>query len=83
MLDFEAGHGTFITGIIQQICPDAEVHTAGVLSSFGDGDVANVIAAFELAIRGRAGPFDIVMMSFGTYMSDDDGSLFGDGPCAA
>ena len=41
-LDFEAGHGTFITGIIQQICPDAEVHIAGVLSSFGDGDVANV-----------------------------------------
>ena len=38
-LDFEAGHGTFIAGIIRQICPDAEVHIAGVLSSFGDGDV--------------------------------------------
>ena len=47
-LDFEAGHGTFITGIIQQLCPDAEVHIAGVLSSFGDGDVANVVGAFEL-----------------------------------
>jgi subtilisin family serine protease len=77
-LDFEAGHGTFITGIIQQICPDAEVHIAGVLSSFGDGDVANVIAAFELANR-DAGPFDIVNMSFGAYMSDDDGSLLAAG----
>jgi subtilisin family serine protease len=73
-LDFEAGHGTFITGIIQQICPDAEVHIAGVLSSFGDGDVANVVAAFELANR-LAGPFDIVNMSFGAYMSDNDGTL--------
>jgi subtilisin family serine protease len=75
-LDFEAGHGTFITGIIQQICPDAEVHIAGVLSSFGDGDVANVIAAFELAVT-KAGPFDLVIMSLGGFMSDDDGDLFG------
>jgi hypothetical protein len=75
-LDFEAGHGTFITGIIQQLCPDAEVHIAGVLSSFGDGDVANVIGAFELADT-TAGPFDIVVMSLGGYMSDDDGELFG------
>ncbi len=75
-LDFEAGHGTFITGIIQQICPDAEVDIAGVLSSFGDGDVANVIAAFELAIT-KDGPFDLVIMSLGGFMSDDDGDLFG------
>ena len=75
-LDFEAGHGTFITGIIQQICPDAEVHIAGVLSSFGDGDVANVIGAFELAVA-KAGRFDVVIMSLGGYMSDDDGELFG------
>jgi subtilisin family serine protease len=75
-LDFEAGHGTFITGIIQQICPDAEVHIAGVLSSFGDGDVANVIGAFELAVS-KAGRFDVVIMSLGGYMSDDDGALFG------
>ena len=51
-LDFEAGHGTFISGIIQQICPDAEVHVAGVLSSFGDGDVATVIAG----VRAGAAP---------------------------
>ena len=74
-LDFEAGHGTFITGIIQQLCPDADVHIAGVLSSFGDGDVANVIGAFELAVA-TAGPFDLVVMSLGGYMSDDDGELF-------
>ncbi|MET0324412.1 MAG: S8/S53 family peptidase, partial [Ilumatobacteraceae bacterium] len=74
-LDFEAGHGTFITGIIQQICPDAEVHVAGVLSSFGDGDVDTVIASFERALT-HAGPFDLVVLSLGGYMSDDDGGLF-------
>ena len=63
---------------------------AGVLSSFGDGDVANVIAAFELAVT-QAGPFDVVVLSLGGYMSDDDGGLFaagirrlvGDGLCVA
>jgi subtilisin family serine protease len=75
-LDLEAGHGTFITGIVQQLCPDAEVHVGGVLSSFGDGDVATVIAAFENALT-HAGPFDIVILSLGGYMTDDDGALFG------
>ena len=35
LLDFEAGHGTFITGVVRQICPDAMIYPAGVLSSFG------------------------------------------------
>ena len=46
-LDFEGGHGTFIAGVIAQLCPDAEIHTAGVLSSFGDGDVSEVIAGLQ------------------------------------
>jgi hypothetical protein len=75
-LDFEGGHGTFIAGIVRQVCPDADVYTAGVLSSFGDGDVAGVTAAFE-RVRKVAGPFDIVVMSFGGFMSEDDGALFG------
>jgi len=75
-LDFEAGHGTFITGIIQQICPDAEVHIGGVLSSFGDGDVATVIATFEHALERVDKPFDLVVMSLGCYLNSDEGALF-------
>lgn len=75
-LDFEAGHGTFIAGIIQQHCPDAEVRVCGVLSSFGDGDVSSMVRRFEDAL-GHEDPFDIVVMSLGGYMTDDDGEVFG------
>lgn len=78
-LDFEAGHGTFIAGVIHQICPDAEIHVAGVLSSFGEGDVGNVLAAFESALARPeigAADVDLVVLSFGCYMADDDASLF-------
>ena len=51
-LDYQGGHGTFITGIVRQICPDARVHHAGVLSSFGDGDDVSVIDAIRRASLG-------------------------------
>ena len=76
ILDFEAGHGTFIAGIIRQICPDAIVHSAGVLSSFGDGDVYGVIRAFERVLA-EIGDVDIVVMSFGTNLVGDRPGLFG------
>ena len=80
-LDFEGGHGTFISGIVRQLCPDADIVTAGVLSSFGDGDVATVTAAYE-RVRTVAGPFDIVVMSFGGFMTDDDGRAVRSGPAS-
>jgi hypothetical protein len=79
-LDFEAGHGTFIAGVIAQICPDAEIDTAGVLSSFGDGDVSGVVNTLRNALHtattaGR--PIDIVVMSLGAHLADDEPGLFG------
>jgi subtilisin family serine protease len=77
-LDFEAGHGTFISGIVRQICPDAVVHIGGVLSSFGDGDVLSIAQRLEANIRSIAPDVvDVVIMSFGGYMTDDDGTIFG------
>ena len=73
-LDHQAGHGTFISGIVRQICPDARIHTRGVLSSFGDGDDVSVIAAIERAAataRRTSGPIDVVVMSFGAFSADD------------
>jgi hypothetical protein len=69
-LDEQAGHGTFITGIIRQQCPDAVVHHRGVLTSYGDGDDASVIAAIERAMRAVEG-YDVVVMAFGTYGAGD------------
>lgn len=74
-LDFEAGHGTFINGIVRQHCPDAEVHSVGVLSSFGEGQVTGVLDALDRALR-VCGPFDVVVMSFGAVLPDDESSMF-------
>lgn len=75
-LDSQAGHGTFISGIIRQICPDAEIYTCGVLTSFGEGSVSGVLHALRrvLALSGRV---DIVVMSFGAYFPNDHVGLFG------
>lgn len=76
LLDFEAGHGTFISGIVRQICPDAEITTAGVLSSFGDGDVASVLRALVRNVD-TVGPPDVVIMSFGGFFAGDEPGRFG------
>lgn len=70
-LDYQAGHGTFISGIIRQLCPAALVHHRGVLTSYGDGDDASVIASIERAVRQLADDIDIAVMSFGTYGEND------------
>jgi len=75
-LDVQAGHGTFVTGIVRQICPDVEIHTAGGLTSFGEGSVSGVLHAVR-RIRRLSGPFDVVVMSFGAFFVDDDPGLFG------
>lgn len=75
-LDFEAGHGTFIAGIVRQICPDADIYNAGVLSSFGDGDVFGVLDTLSRVLP-QIGPVDVVVMSFGMFFPDDDPGFWG------
>lgn len=72
-LDVQAGHGTFISGVIRQVCPDARIHHRGVLTSYGDGDDASVIRAIERATRrvAPANEIDIVVMAFGTHCAND------------
>jgi hypothetical protein len=66
-LDVQAGHGTFISGVIRQQCPDARIHHRGALTSYGDGDDASIVAAIERAIGDGRPRYDIVVMAFGTY----------------
>jgi subtilisin family serine protease len=75
-LDFQAGHGTFIAGIIRQHCPDAEVYTCGVLTSFGEGSVSGVLHALRRVLA-LIGPIDVAVMSFGGYFENDDATGLG------
>jgi hypothetical protein len=80
VLDFEAGHGTFISGLVRQVCPDAIVYTTGVLSSFGDGSIWSVLKGLRrildiMAVDGAAP--DVVVMSFGGYLPLDEAGFLG------
>ncbi len=75
-LDPASGHGTFIAGIIEQIAPNQQVHVCRVLSTFGEGDVADIATRLDQL---RTQPKDgqkvddktIINLSFGGYADVD------------
>lgn len=72
LLDPAAGHGTFIAGIVEQIAPRQQTIVCRVLSTFGDGDVADIAERLD---RLRTSPkpgqeiddTTIINLSFGGY----------------
>ena len=71
-LDSASGHGTFIAGLVEQLAPNQDVYVFGVLSSYGDGDVAVIAKRLELLITdGLIDDKTIVNLSFGSYADDD------------
>ncbi|HWK25265.1 MAG TPA: S8 family serine peptidase [Solirubrobacter sp.] len=69
--DAEAGHGTFIAGLILQVAPAATVHVVKVLDSHGLGDDLTVARAIE-----QLPPdVDIINLSLGGYTDDDAAPL--------
>jgi subtilisin family serine protease len=68
-LDAQAGHGTFVTGIILQHAPAATIHASRVLGSDGVGDELDLVRALHaLAHRGD---LDLVNLSAGCHTYDD------------
>ncbi|KAB2346497.1 S8 family peptidase [Actinomadura rudentiformis] len=68
-LDAQAGHGTFIAGVLLQHAPAARILARRVLGGDGVGDEVDVIRALSwLASRGRA---DVVNLSLGCHTFDD------------
>jgi Subtilase family len=76
VLDSDSGHGTFIAGLIRQICPDANVLAIRIM--YSDGYVAEsdlLDALNQLACRQRhamrnqdaASLIDVVSLSLGYY----------------
>jgi subtilisin family serine protease len=70
-LDTEAGHGTFITGLVLQVAPSARVHVAKVLDSEGIGDDVSVASGLERLPE----PVQILNLSLGGYTGDDQPPL--------
>jgi hypothetical protein len=65
--DQEAGHGTFIAGLILQVAPEASIYAAKVLDSHGLGDDFTVAQTME-----QLPPdIDIVNLSLGGYTDHD------------
>jgi subtilisin family serine protease len=66
-LDFDAGHGTFVAGIVQHIAPDAEITVYRAID--GDGIASEVEVACQLirAARERA---QIINLSLGCQTQD-------------
>jgi Subtilase family len=67
-LDFDAGHGTFIGGIIKQIAPGAEIKVYRALDSDGMGTEVGVAAAMIQAVNEDA---EILNLSLGCQTPDD------------
>ena len=69
-LDFGAGHGTFVTGVIQQVAGDiAEIEVYQALDSDGVGSDVDVACALLEAVESGA---RIVNLSVGTESGDGE-----------
>jgi hypothetical protein len=68
-LDAQAGHGTFIAGVLLRYAPSARLRAHRVIGSDGVGDELDVIGALgRLAASGGA---DVVNLSLGCHTFDD------------
>jgi hypothetical protein len=69
--DDEAGHGTFISGLLLQVAPSAQVYMVKVLDSMGVGDDLTLATAISQLPK----DVNIVNLSLGGYTDDDAGPL--------
>jgi serine protease len=76
VLDSHSGHGTFIAGLVHQLCPDANLLAVRVMASDGivyEDDLIWALAVLhERLVRTRAGQIDdghldVVVLSLGYY----------------
>jgi hypothetical protein len=69
-LDSEAGHGTFVAGVVLQHAPTAHLCIDRVLSSDGVSDELTLVRALHRLheqFDGRGQPLDVVNLSLGGY----------------
>ncbi|MEP7178730.1 MAG: S8/S53 family peptidase [Pseudonocardiales bacterium] len=85
VLDSDAGHGTFIAGLIRQVCPDADILAIRVMPSDGVVAESDLLDALKLLVirqnLARATPdasqvIDVVSLSLGYYHEQPDDITF-------
>jgi subtilisin family serine protease len=79
-LDDQAGHGTFIAGIIAQVAPGATVISRRAIDSFGVADEVTIAKAVRACIADGA---QIINLSLGGYTHGDGGSFLLEAACAS
>ncbi len=73
-LDAQAGHGTFVAGVVRQHAPDAALIVDRVLSSDGVCDELQLLRALRRLgrrVRDTGARVDVVNLSLGAYTLDD------------
>jgi subtilisin family serine protease len=68
ILDYAAGHGQFIAGIIQQVCPAADIRVYRAVRSDGIGDEVEV---GEAILQAAADDARVINLSLGTQTAGD------------
>ncbi len=69
MLDWEAGHGTFIAGQIRHVLPNAEIIVVKGLDGFGSISEADLCHLMIIAAKRGV---DVLNLSLGGYALDDE-----------
>ncbi len=67
-LDYAAGHGTFVIGVVQQVAPDARVSAYRAIDSDGVGSEVDVAVAMLRAVAAGA---QVINLSLGVQTLDD------------
>ena len=84
-LDRDAGHGTFIAGIIRQVCPDARVLAVRVMPSDGVVDEHQLTIALNMLLVRQAQAqltgssaevIDVISLSLGYYHEQPEDVLY-------
>lgn len=72
--DRQAGHGTFVNGVLLQHAPGADIRTRRALSSLGFTDdlaVAAGLRSLRLACAARGRSVDVLVLTAGCYTAED------------
>ena len=75
LLATHAGHGTFISGLLRQTCPDADITCLRIMD--GDGVVAEdelteAVTALAVRLDQNKGSIDALVLSLGYYVETDE-----------